>query len=51
MTVGMKKVHAFWFVFLSLGFAAPLNAQRVPLTIALQDSPDMMSALVAHHSG
>ena len=47
----MKKVHAFWIVLLLLFIGAPLNAQKAPLTIALQDSADMMPTLVAHHSG
>jgi NitT/TauT family transport system substrate-binding protein len=50
-TVIMKTVHAFWITFLSICIAAPLNAQKTPLTIALQDSPDMMPTLVAQHSG
>jgi NitT/TauT family transport system substrate-binding protein len=47
----MKKVHAFWIVLLSLCIGEPVHSQKAPLTIALQDSPDMMPALVAHHSG
>jgi hypothetical protein len=47
----MKKVHAFWIVLLSLCIGAPVHAQKLPLTIALQDYPDMMPALVAHYSG
>jgi ABC-type nitrate/sulfonate/bicarbonate transport system substrate-binding protein len=51
MSIGMTTAHAFLVVLLLLGFGAPLNAQRAPLTLALQDSPDMMPILVAHHSG
>ena len=47
----MKKVHGFWIVLLSLWTGASVHAQKAPLTIALQDSPDMMPALVAQHSG
>ena len=47
----MKKLPAFWIVLLLLCIGASVHAQKAPLTIALQDSPDMMSALVAHHSG
>jgi NitT/TauT family transport system substrate-binding protein len=46
----MKRAQAFFVVVVILGFAVPLNAQRAPLTLALQDSPDMMPVLVAHHS-
>ena len=31
--------------------ASPLQAQKARLTIALQDSPDMLPTLVAEHSG
>ena len=31
--------------------AAPLGAQKIRLTLALQDSPDMLPTLVAEHSG
>jgi NitT/TauT family transport system substrate-binding protein len=47
----MKRAWAFLVVLFLFGVCTPLNAQKTPLTLALQDSPDMMPVLVAHHSG
>jgi NitT/TauT family transport system substrate-binding protein len=47
----MKKGYVSWIILLSLCIGSSVYAQKPPLTIALQDSPDMMPALVAQHSG
>jgi ABC-type nitrate/sulfonate/bicarbonate transport system substrate-binding protein len=49
----MKRVLASFCFLLCFFFAgAPLlQAQKARLTIALQDSPDMLPTLVAEHSG
>src|ERR1044071_2345163 len=51
MISAMKKSLAALAVAFVVGLPGWLFAQRVPLTLALQDSPDMMPVLVAHHSG
>src|ERR1043166_147295 len=51
MSIRMKRAWAFLVVLFLFGVCTPLNAQKTPLTLALQDSPDMMPVLVAHHAG
>jgi NitT/TauT family transport system substrate-binding protein len=47
----MKQILAFCVVVYSLSTGALVQAQKPRLTIALQDSPDMLPTLVAEHSG